>query len=76
MTKIQKKQVVEALKKRDGDGGRIQKPASTIEKTKAKAKETLEGSKKSSSAGTHTKAAKSGLKETAVRSLQLNVSKL
>jgi hypothetical protein len=48
MTKVQKQQVLESLKKRSGDSGPTQKPDSAIEKTKAKAKEILNGSKKSS----------------------------
>jgi hypothetical protein len=70
MTKVQKKQVLESLKKRNGDSGPTQKPASALEKTKAKAKETHHGSKKSSTA---VKVGKSDVKKSAVQHIQLNI---
>jgi hypothetical protein len=73
MTKVQKKQVLESLKKRNGDSGPTQKPASAIEKTKAKAKEILNGSTKSSTAVTGTKVGKSDVKKPAVRPIKLNI---
>lgn len=73
MTKVQKKQVLESLKKRNGDSGPTQKPTSAIEKTKAKAKEILKGSKNSSTAVTGTKVGKSDIKKSAVRPIQLNI---
>jgi len=63
MTKVQKKQVLESLKKRNGDSGPTQKPASTMEKTKAKAKEILNGGK----------IGKSDRKKPAVRPIQLKI---
>jgi hypothetical protein len=66
MTKVQKKQVLESLKKRNGDSGPTQKPASAL----AKAKETHHGSKKSSTA---VKVGKSDVKKSAVQHIQLNI---